>query len=80
LAITAGVAIFHKRLELNMKQYIVHYELCYRGSTFIFADSYEDATEDFYSLPIEEIVEYDDLNHCVDIQKIFECDLEEEYK
>ena len=63
-----------------MKKYIVHYELCYRGSTVIFANSYEQATESFYSLPIEDLVQYDDLNQSIDIQKIFERNSEEEYQ
>ena len=61
-----------------MKQYMVHYEMIHHGSTYIVADTYDDAMEEFYSMPINEIVDYSDLNESIDIQKIFERDLKEE--
>lgn len=63
-----------------MKQYIVHYEIFHHDSILISADSYHDAMEAFYSKPIHDILDYSDLNHSIDIQKIFERDLAEEIK
>jgi hypothetical protein len=54
--------------------------MIHHGSTYIVADTYDDAMEEFYSMPINEIVDYSDLNESIDIQKIFERDLKEEYK
>jgi len=63
-----------------MKQYIVHYEIFHHGHTYVVADTYDDAMEEFYSMPINEIVDYSDLNESIDIQKIFQRDFSEEVK
>jgi len=54
-----------------MKKFILHYEVTYQDFAEVLAASEDDALDKFYCLPVDKLVDYQVLNHNIEVDHIY---------
>ena len=53
-----------------MKKFILYYEATYEDFAEVLAESEEDALDQFYCLPVDKLVDYQVLNHNIEVDRV----------